>query len=225
MSAPTAHRPAKGRSPSYPGIPLEVAIARARTIYDKEGRHPAPMGAITGHWGYKSPTTGPASVTYAALIKFGLLTAEGTGVDRLGRLSQLAMDILVKPNPSDEIREAALHPPIHAEMWSEYGPDLPSDENLRYRLVAQRGFTENGCQDFIRQYRDTVTFAKLASHPGREQRVAEPTTPPVPVASRAESEDDDGTPHVLMGSGSRRAGRSGANLTPFPFRSSAGCRS
>ncbi len=140
-----------------------VAISRARTVYEKEGRHAAPIGALTGHWGFKSPTTGPASVTYAALLKFGLLEDEGTGSDRLAKLTDLAFDILRKPAPEAAIRVAALLPPIHAELWKEFGLNLPSDESLRYRLVGQRGFTETGFREFIREYRETNSFAQMGS--------------------------------------------------------------
>ncbi len=158
-----AHKRTKGRSPSYPGISLKAAVERAQVVLSREGRHAAPIGAITSHWGYKAHTTGPASVTYAALLKFGLLRAEGSGDERLAKLTDLAVEILMHPDPSTALQRAALLPPIHAEMWNEFGNDLPSDENLRYRLVAQRGFTETGFRDFIREYRETVAFARLTS--------------------------------------------------------------
>jgi hypothetical protein len=155
-----AHRATKGRSPSYPGISLKVAIDRAKTVYERERRNPAPISAITAGWGYKSHTTGPASVTYAALLKFGLLADEGNGANRVGQLTDSAIDIIMKPDPTQEIQRAALTPPIHREVWEKYGNDLPSDETLRYWLVRERSFTETGWQDFIRQYRETMAFAK-----------------------------------------------------------------
>ena len=161
-----ARRRPKGRSPSYPGISLKTAVNRAQVIYDKEGRNQAPMSAITGHWGYRSPGTGPATVTYAALRKFGLLADEGNGNDRVGKLSGLALDILMNPDPAETvlaIQTAALLPPIHREMWDQYGHNLPSDETMRYRLVIQGGFTETGFQEFIREYRETIAYAHLLS--------------------------------------------------------------
>jgi hypothetical protein len=157
-----ARRKARGRSPSYPGIPLGTAIDRARTIYEHEGRHAAPMDAITRHWGYKSPLSGPASVTYAALKKFGLLADEGSGSSRMGKLTPLALDILLHPNPLAMIQEAVLRPPIHRELWEQYGRDLPSDATLRHSLVARGGFTERGFEEFIQNYRESIAFAKLA---------------------------------------------------------------
>ncbi len=182
-----AVRRQKGRSPSYPGISLRVAVERARAVYEKARRHSLPMSAITEIWGFKSHLTGPASVSYAALKKFGLLDEEGSGDQRVARLSPLAMDILLKPDPSDAIRQAALRPPIHREMWEEYGDDLPPNETLRWRLVAQRAFTETGYEEFLREYRDTIAFAQLVSPPSGGEDVADEDEAPSAVVYPATS--------------------------------------
>jgi hypothetical protein len=151
-------RPRTGRSPSYPGIPLDVAIERARTVYRQERRNPAPVRVIVGHWGYTNPTSGAASVTYAALRKFGLVDEEGTGQGRVARLTDLAYEIIHNPDPREAIWTAAMNPPIHQEFWSAYGNDLPSDDSLRWMLI-QRGFTERGANEFIEEYKATLAFA------------------------------------------------------------------
>ena len=166
MADASSHKPKKGRSPSYPGINLETAIGRARTVYDAEGRHAAPVGVITKHWGYSAPTTGGAAVSYAALRKFGLLIDEGSGNDRQAKLTDLALEILLNPDATsrlDAIRRAAMKPPIHAELWDIYDGQLPSDDSLRYELVRNRGFTESGAAEFIREFRDTISFAQLVA--------------------------------------------------------------
>jgi len=154
--------PKKGRSPSYPGIDLQAAIRRAEALYAHEKMHPAPIGAIVGHWGYTTHKSGIASSQYAALKKFGLLTEEGSGNNRQGKLTPLAYSILHNPNEPERsaaIREAALNPQIHRELWEMYGADLPSEATLRYRLVTERGFTEAGADDFVKEYRSTLDFA------------------------------------------------------------------
>lgn len=157
----------KGRSPSYPGISLETAIRRARALYEVEGRNAVPISAIAQNWGYKSPTTGPASVTYAALKKYSLITDEGTGTDRVARLTDLALDILLSPSEQDRaryVREAALAPPIHSELWNQYqSTGLPSDSALHWELVRNRDFTDSGANDFIQEFRETIAFANLSS--------------------------------------------------------------
>ncbi len=153
-------RKPRGRSPNYPGISLGTAIDKARKLYESERRHAAPISVVTSIWGYSSPTTGYATVAVAALKKYGLLLDEKADGERLLRLSELAMDILLNPEPREAIQQAALLPPLHKEMWETYGSRLPSFDTLRWMLV-KRGFTESGVQDFLRVYRETITFAKL----------------------------------------------------------------
>jgi hypothetical protein len=159
-------RASKGRSPSYPGIPLKVAVRRAKALYEAAHRQPRRIGDVTSLWGYKSPTSGPASVTYAALRKFGLLQDEGTGPDRMAKLTDLAAEIILESEPLPAIQMAALQPPIHRELWETYGVDLPPDDLLWWELVDQRGFTPSGFAEFIRQYRATMNYARLFG-PGR----------------------------------------------------------
>lgn len=148
------------RSPSYPGISLQVAVGRAKQLYEAERRHAAPVEAVTKAWGYTNSGSGSATVTLAALKKFGLLDEERSEGERILRLSDLALDILLNPEPEAALRQAALMPAIHKEMWEKYRANLPSADTLRWQLV-KRGFTESGAQDFLKVYRDTIAFAQL----------------------------------------------------------------
>lgn len=152
----------KGRSPSYPGIDIQVAIQRARELYDAEQHHPANAATIANHWGYKH-NTGIANITMAALKKFGLLESEGVGKFRKTRLSDTALRIIKdKREPSPErwqlIRGAALSPKIHSQLIEEYGETLPSDGNLFYHLEMEKGFTESGAKEFVSQFKRTLSF-------------------------------------------------------------------
>jgi hypothetical protein len=152
-----------GRSPGFPAINLETAIRRARQLYDREREYPTPVEKIVQHWGYKG-MTGPASLSLAALKKFGLMADEGKGTERRGHLTHLAVEIIANPEPqarSVAIKQAALMPSAHRELWERYGRSLPSDANLRWELVRQRGFTEGGAEDFIREYKQTIAFAQI----------------------------------------------------------------
>ncbi|HVM52727.1 MAG TPA: hypothetical protein VM262_05980 [Acidimicrobiales bacterium] len=156
----------KGRSPSYPGVPLERCIDRARVLYDQERKNPAPVETVLRHWGFANPKTGPATVALAALKKFGLVEDKGSRENRMVYLTDLALDILMLPDEAkraDLIRKAAFFPAIHADLWERYNGDLPSDDTLRYELVRQRAFTESGATDFIRQFRETISFAGLTA--------------------------------------------------------------
>ncbi|MGH3134274.1 MAG: hypothetical protein ACRDNY_11140 [Gaiellaceae bacterium] len=152
-------RKKRARSPSYPGITLEQAIDRARVIYDNEARNAAPFEAILDHWGY-SPRSGAGSVALAALRKYGLLVYEGQSA----RLSDLALTILWNEEDSEErreaIKEAALKPSIHAELWRQYEGSLPSDATLRLEL-RRRGFAETAIPEFITIFRSTLAFSQL----------------------------------------------------------------
>ncbi len=154
----------RGRSPSYPGIPLPTAIDRVRTIYDHAQRHPVPLASVTAKWGYKAATTGPATVTYSALKKFGLVDEEGTGSNRVVHVTDLAVRIL-HPNPEQDgaIREAALTPSIMREWWQRFGTDLPPEDSLRWDFAVQGAFTETGLSDFVRVYKETIAFAHLSA--------------------------------------------------------------
>lgn len=155
----------EGRSPSYPGISLSEAIEKARVVYQHESRNAAPVVAIVGHWGYKAGS-GPGSVAFAALKKFGLLDDEGTGAGRTAKLTDLGLKIILddredSPDRAAAIREAALRPGIHSELWSKYGGELPSPQTLRYHLLTDRKFTQSGADEFIQQFKATIDFARL----------------------------------------------------------------
>jgi hypothetical protein len=171
---PTSRR-AVGRSPSYPGVSLRVAVDRAQQLYRAENRHATPVPAAMTVWGYTNPKGGTAGVTLAALKKYGLLVEEKVSDKRVVRLSELALEIILSPEPEHAVRQAALLPPLHREMWEKYGNNLPSDQNLRWQLI-QRGFTEAGANDFLKVYRETVAFAKLES--GTDQTPREPVADP-----------------------------------------------
>ena len=60
------------------------------------------------------------------------------------------------------IKQAALAPKIHQQIWNKWGEGI-SDENLRHALVFdwETPFNEKSVDGFIREYRDTIAFAKL----------------------------------------------------------------
>ncbi len=198
MAEPSAdpHTQKKARSPRYPGIPLDLAIQRAHALYEHEHKNWAPIASIQEHWGFK-PNTGPSNVAVAALRQFGLLEADGLGERRRARLTSLALEIiLAEGSPRKFIRQAALAPEIHRDLWERFGGHLPSDATLRRELVIERHFTQNGAQDFISQFRKTVTFAHLSDNDSDDvtpalDSVADPSAqveqrPPAATAARSE---------------------------------------
>jgi hypothetical protein len=156
------------RSPAYPYINLEAAINRAQAFYDREVRNSAPIAVAAADWGYEAKSSA-ATQTAAALMSFGLMTDEGTGDKRKLKLTQNALKILIdKRSDSTEraelIKQAALTPKIHQQIWAKWG-DSVSDGNLKHALIFewQPPFNENTVDGFIKQYRDTIAFAKLTA--------------------------------------------------------------
>lgn len=159
-------RKKKGRSPSYPAISLKIAIEKAGMLYQKEGKHATPTATALSDMGY-STTSGAGIVALAALKKFGLVEDEGSGKDRVVKLTDLALDIILSPDDDSTgkmqaIQHAAMVPPIHSELWKEFEGSLPSPANLRHNLIRKRNFTDSGANEFIRQFSETIAFAKLA---------------------------------------------------------------
>lgn len=159
----------QGRSPAFPFIPLGKALERVEAFRIAEGgrpRHFSPIASACAAWAMGSKT-GPAQQTIAALGHFGLLEFEGTGEKRSARPTELALNILLDKQPvsaeRDElIRQAALKPVIHNELWAKWQANLPSEPTLETYLVRDRHFSESGARDLIVEYKNTIAFAKLA---------------------------------------------------------------
>src|SRR5947209_3318381 len=60
------------RSPGYPAINLEDAIAKARVLYSHEKKNTTSVEVLSQHWNYRVTSSG-AKLAIAALKKFGLL--------------------------------------------------------------------------------------------------------------------------------------------------------
>lgn len=157
------------RSPSYPAIDLESGIQRARTLKEKGGTgdYYLPFHSALSFWGY-APKSSNGWLILAALKKYGLLDDRGTGKDREVKLSKLAQVILFYENHPlskeyiEAVREAALTPPIHSELWNEYS-DAPNEVLKPYLVLKRKNgkFTEKAADDCIQQYQNTISFAKL----------------------------------------------------------------
>jgi hypothetical protein len=176
MADQTEHKKKRERSPGYPAIPLGVAVERTRELYKAEKSYLAPVDTVISHWGY-SPRSGAGLVQVAALMKYGLLEDEGSGPNRRARVTEFAQRIIrdsreVSPDRDRLIREAALNPSIHRELWERFGASLPSDSNLLHTLVFEYGFTDPGAAEFLKVFKATVAFAGLTDD---ADLAAEPT--------------------------------------------------
>lgn len=135
-----------------------------RIIWQKEGKSLVPAQAALENWGYKSKSSN-GLIILAALKKFILTEDQGLGTNRKIKLSQLALNILWDDREDSTeriaaIKEAALNPKIHRDLWNTYNNQLPSDATLRIELL-KLGFVETAIHEFIQEFKETLSFAKL----------------------------------------------------------------
>jgi hypothetical protein len=158
-------KPVKHRSPSYPSIDLKTAIGRLDQLRKVAGDHPAPLPAAVGAWGY-TPKSSNGLLTVAALKKYGLTQDKGKGSSREVQITRLGQEILFFAETTGEwlerVQTAALKPVVHAELWKKYGPKLPEDPVMLHYLRFEREFSDAAGRDALRQFRATVSFARLA---------------------------------------------------------------
>jgi hypothetical protein len=173
------------RSPSYPSFNLREAIEKARAFWNSEKRHPAPIDAVARDWNYE-PKSSAVMLAVAALKKYGLLDDVGSGSQRQVKLTDSALKILLgaegSPELEAEIKAAALRPTLHRELWTLYGEELPSDATLKSWLLLQKKFNPAVVEEFIKIYKQTISFAKLTSadiipDTDAEQPKDKPTSP------------------------------------------------
>jgi hypothetical protein len=179
------------RSPNYPLIDLGEAIEYARKCWEKFKRSAVPVSSVTTQaWGLSVKSSG-GRMTVSALVKFGLLEESGRGAGRTVRVSELAQHILIDQRPESEeraalIRQAALTPRVHRELWDKWGASLPPDHDVRFYLMKELKFTTTGADDFANEYKATLAFAKMAgsdTRKGVQENGATPrevTPPPAP---------------------------------------------
>jgi hypothetical protein len=168
VESATANKPKKMRSPAYPGINLEIALKRARGLYDKERRNAVAYPVAVSYWGFGAKSSG-GLVSVAAMKGFGLVEDVERGAGgRSIKLTDLAFHILLDDRPNSQeraelIKQAALRPKIHASLWRKYGAELPSDSNLKHALIFDFKFNENTVDEFIKEYKETIRFAGIGA--------------------------------------------------------------
>ncbi len=153
------------RSPSYPSLDLKTAIEKARLVLDKTKGHAVPDELAVQHMGYKSNNSNGFRAL-ASMLSFGLLESIGSGKDRKVRISEVGKRILadkrdLSPDRDKLIRESALRPEIHKSVWEYYKGDLPDKGVIETYLVLEREFNESAARDFVKELKDTLSFAKI----------------------------------------------------------------
>src|ERR1035438_8160072 len=85
--------------------------------------------------------------------------------DRI-KLTQRGINIVVRASGDAQrasaLREAATSPEIYRQLLKEYTESLPSDTTLKSELIAVRRFNPNAVDGFIKDFKNTLTFAGLS---------------------------------------------------------------
>lgn len=153
------------RSPQFPFISLEKAVARAKEFEAAFGQNSGRPASVAKTWGYSEKASGGIQ-TMAALYAYGLLNDEGSGASRKLRLSQLALTILKDKRPSNAekaLQQAALKPRVLNELWSEWGTSRPPDHECLSILHLDKKFREDAAERLLKIYDSTIRYAGLAS--------------------------------------------------------------
>lgn len=158
-------KPQKERSPSFPFIPLQVAVERLAAFEQTFGRHDTPANKVGRAWKMKDGSS-QAFQTLAALKSFGLLDYRGSGPARAmfitdeGRKYLRAQQEAVK---REVLRRAALKPKIIEKFWHIWGADRPIDDVCLDDLHFNHNFTQSAAETFLRVYDGTISYAGLSN--------------------------------------------------------------
>lgn len=155
MSAP------QDRSPKYPRLSLENAVARARSIYEQAGKASIAADTVAKVLGYTNAMNGKAQAIFSTLGQYGLLLRERK--EGKFSVSPLTIKILHPVNEEqrlEALRTAALSPSIFSEIYAEFS--ACSEAVLSSHLV-QKGFTPEGASTAAAVYKANAIMAKLDS--------------------------------------------------------------
>jgi len=153
---------ARLRSPAYPAISLTAAIDRVKALYEQDKTAVVPMEAAAKDIGF-AKAHGQAMTFLSALRKFGLVEYPSDGRVVVTRR---AVEILTFPEGHERklkaVQEAALSPAIYSELFEKYKDSgLPSDEAISAELIADRGFNPTAVGSFLRDFRESLEYARL----------------------------------------------------------------
>jgi plastocyanin len=151
------------RSPSYPYIALTQAIERTGELLKKAKRHEVRLADAASAWTMR-PTSSATAQTAAALLAFGLIEDSGSGEGRKIKVSDLGWRALEDRRPGAKesaLAEAALKPPVLAELARHWAGGRPDDGFCISELKFERGFTDEGATKLLRVFDDAIRYARL----------------------------------------------------------------
>ncbi|WP_019867865.1 hypothetical protein [Methylovulum miyakonense] len=152
------------RSPNYPAIDLGAAVDLATKFEKLAKRHPYPVSAAVEKAWEMKPGSSRGLQMVAALKQFGLITDEGSGDARKIKLTDSGARIIANvPNKSEILKELALQPKVHFDIWEANNGSIPPDETLRHYLSFDYSppFNSDSIDGFLKQFRGTLSFSGL----------------------------------------------------------------
>jgi len=167
------------RSPRYPNISLNEAMARAKAIYEKEHMSTMTPTVAAEAMGYKG-ISGASLKTISSLKKYGLLDGRGDDVRLTKDAQTLAIDDPSSDDYQDALARAAFAPEIFQEIRKQF-PGVASERNISVYLEKQ-GFRSDAALTVAKYYKDSLALVGEgpASYSGSDN--AEP-----PMKSAVES--------------------------------------
>lgn len=168
VGATTAEKPKKpkqGRSPAYPGLTIQQALAKAKSLHDAEGTYAVPMPSAFAAWGYGAKSSGGRE-TRAALKYYGIITVEGDNDSGKVKLTEKALRVLLdeREDQSEKraiIRELALTPSIHKQLLEKFPDGIKSDATVQHYLVFDEGYNKSAAGELVGEFKATADYAGL----------------------------------------------------------------
>lgn len=174
------------RSPAYPATDLKEALDRAGVIWKNDRNHETQLKSLSAHWGF-NPQSSSVLSKVASLKHFGLLDEIKGGSPGAVKLSDLAIKILTNEDPNSPerialIKKSALMPDVYSELWAKYNGELPSDVTIKAYLSGDRAFNPDVVNGLLKDFRSTISFAKLDSSDTviKEDSTEQPNAMPQP---------------------------------------------
>lgn len=154
----------KAGSRRSPSLTLEAAVDKIKILWDKDGRSPQNIATLASHWSFSEKSSSLRG-NIATMGYFGLLDQIGGSGSTEYRLSERSLTIMAGTGEdrAKAIRDAALEPTIYKHLWDFYKQDggIPSDPNLKARLILHENVNPSSVDGFIKDFRATLAFAKL----------------------------------------------------------------
>lgn len=183
--AETTKRQRQGRSPAYPGIPLDVALQKAKDQFEAEGKYAIPLPSAFKAWGYSDKSSGGRDVR-ASLRYFGLISVDGDGDAAKVKLTDDALRVIMDEREDQTekraiIRRLALNPAAHKKLRNKFPEGIKSEPTATHYLVFDEGYNKSAAVALIAQFKATANYAGLY----------EPDSMPVIVDPGGACDDDD----------------------------------